>query len=88
MVYKIVIEDGSMIGKYSDKKTPGEVAKSAMKVIYNKTKRQEANIKIYNTKTKKYYTYKSSIRMLDTPIYKKIGDNEFMIKYKVENIRI
>jgi hypothetical protein len=83
MPYRILLEDGESIGNYSDSKSPAQVAKSAMKIIYQKTGKTEKDINFYNTRTKKEYTYRSKIKKLEKPKEILIKGKKFYIKFDV-----
>ena len=91
MVYKIILEDGDHIGHYSDKKCPSEVAKAAMRVIYNKTDgdKKDGDINFFNTITKREYTYRTEIEELEEPQTIIIaGNKKFSKKYIIKTKRI
>ena len=88
MVFKLILNDGEYIGNYSDKKSPAQVARSAMRTIFKKTDRREADINFFNTHTKKEYTYRSSIIDLETPEIITFGGKKFTKMYKIETKRI
>lgn len=83
MTYKIILEDGETLGKYSSKKSPAQVAKSAMRVIYQKTGVQEKDINFFNEDTKREYTYRCKLIILDEPEIIKIKDKTFEKNYLI-----
>jgi hypothetical protein len=83
MTFKILLEDGESLGNYSYKKSPAQVAKSAMKVIYQKTGDTEKDINFFNTHTKKEYTYRCKLVKLGKPEIINIGNKKFYKKYQI-----
>jgi len=88
MVYKIILKDGEVIGKYSDNKSPAQVAKAMMRTIYKDSGRTEADINFLNTRTQKVYTYRSSIYQLSRPIIKYIMGKPIEIHYTIKTQKI
>lgn len=88
MPYKLILDDGELIGKYCEKKTPGEVAKCAMKVIFRETGRNDADINFVNTKTQREYTYRTELEELDEPIEIQVGGKIIFKKYIIKTKRI
>jgi hypothetical protein len=87
MIYRILLKDGSLLGKY-DGKSPKEVATRIIRTLYKKTGSTTKDIKFINTETKKIYSYLGKITILKEPIIKKIGNNIITQKYKISVERI
>ena len=88
MTFKIILEDGERIGNYSTKKSPAQVAKCAMRIIYQKTARNSADINFFNTDSEKEYTYRCDIEKLEKPEEIKIGGKRFLKHYNIFAKRI
>ena len=88
MVYKLILKDGEQTGKYSDKKSPGLVAKAMMKVIFQKTGHKQKEIKFINDRTGKQYTYKAKIIKLERPRTVIINKKKFLQRYDIFTERI
>ena len=82
-MYKLILEDGELIGNYSYKKIPQAVAKSIMRVLYLKTGVTQKDIKFKNMIQDITYTYRCHIEILKKPIIKKFGDRIVEQKYKI-----
>lgn len=88
MVYRIILKDGELTGKYSDKKSPGLVARAIMKVIFQKTGATSKEIKFKNDRNGKLYTYRAKIIKLERPRTVVIKGKKFLQKYDIFAERI
>lgn len=88
MVYKLILNDGELVGSYSDKKSPALVAKAMMRVIFQKTGRTASDIRFINSKTKQEYTYKGKLIELINPKTINIKGKKFNKLYNISVERI
>ena len=87
-MYRIILDDNTVIGNYSDKKSPMQVAKAIMKITYIDSGRMDADTHFYNTRTNRKYTYRANIDILDEPEEIEINGKKFYKKYNIRAFRI
>jgi len=82
-MFQIILKDGELAGEYSSKKSPSLVAKAIMRVIYQKTKIKNKEIRFKDLTNGKEYTYKARILELEKPKKIIIKDKTFLKKYEI-----
>ena len=91
MTYKILLDDGTEVGHYRSTKSPGQVAKAVIKTIYVQNGLKgtyRKDVTFINNRTHRTYTYDTKIEPLANPIVKKIGNNTFVERYRIDVKRI